>query len=87
MVGPAALFVIAIILYAATNFFISIGASGSPASNDLFGDSSEASPLRAISNIILYLFSAISILTFLPGMIVGIILLVKRADERHALSQ
>ena len=63
LVGPSVLFVASIILYAAANLAYSIDVD---------------SAVRSIITALLFFVGAITIITWLPGIIVGIILLVTR---------
>lgn len=62
LVAPTALILLSIILYAIVQF--------------VAGDS--LSTVRTISNVILFLTGAVAVMTWLPGIIVGIILLATR---------
>lgn len=62
LVGPLALVVVSLLLYAIVNFVV--GSSGT-----------EQSIVTTITNILLFLVGAVSVVTMLPGLIVGIILL------------
>lgn len=73
IIGPTALFILAMVLYAISNFAFS---SSQPTDGDLYGD---VSPIKTILNIFLFLSSAVSILTWLPGLIIGIVLLAKQS--------
>ena len=66
LIGPTALFVGSILLYAIVNF--------------IFGGSPEAdmSPIKTIVNVLLFLAGALTVATWLPGIIVGVVLLVTR---------
>lgn len=68
IIGPSALLVVSILSYVATRLMISPG--------DI--EVVDASIGRAIVNIILYLVGVVATLTWLPGLIVGIILLATR---------
>lgn len=71
LLGPTALIVISLLLYATLNFIF-----GATATNgDLFG---EQSPAKTIFNVVLFLIGAVSVITWLPGLIAGIILLATR---------
>lgn len=72
MIGPTALIVATIILYAVVNFLFGATTPAPTSDAALFA---EQSPLRNIVNIILFLLGATSVATWLPGMIVGIVLL------------
>jgi hypothetical protein len=71
LIGPTALIVSSIILFAIVNFITSSMAPA-PTDSELFAP---RSPLESVMNIIMFLVGAISILTWLPGIIIGIILL------------
>jgi hypothetical protein len=60
LIGPTALIVVSIVLYAIVNF----ATAGSP-----------SPAFSSIVNVILFLVGAISTLTWLPGIIIGIVLL------------
>ncbi len=62
LVGPLALIVISVLLYAIISFITG-------------GSQSDESVARTISNVILFIVGAFSAATILPGIIVGIILL------------
>ena len=62
LIGPSALFVLALIIAAISNF--GFGA-GNP-------------PVRTFVNIIVFLMGAVVVLTWLPGIIAGIVLLATR---------
>lgn len=66
LIGPSALLVGSLLLYAIVNFIFIGDASG------------DISPLKTIINVILFLIGAVVTLTWLPGIIVGIILLATR---------
>ncbi len=70
LIAPTALIIISILVYAITGFvFSSITSASDP--------SYAPSPNQAV-NILLFLISAFAALTWLPGIIVGIILLATR---------
>ena len=80
MIGPTALSVFALLGYALLNFGISSITQSSATecvadTCDLFPPSS---PLQTIANVLLFLAGAISFLTWLPGMIMGIVLLATK---------
>ncbi len=77
LVGPTALLIISILLFALLSFIDSTQTppSAPSESESLFG---ESSPAHTITNVILYLVGAVSALTWLPGVIIGIILLTSR---------
>lgn len=71
LLGPTLLLVITIFTYAVVNFLI---ADTAQSSSELF----TTSPLGAIFNILMFLVGALVILTWLPGIIAGIVLLATR---------
>jgi hypothetical protein len=74
IIGPTALFALAFIGAIVAKL---VAGSAEPASStDLFP---QQSPLETIVNILFFLAGAIGILTWLPGLVIGIILLVKRS--------
>ena len=74
MIGPGALlvstFVLSLILAALLSGQQTQGTTGLPSSDD--------QPARALANIIVFIAGAFGVLTFVPGLIVGIILLATR---------
>ncbi|MBC7512116.1 hypothetical protein H7142_00430 [Candidatus Saccharibacteria bacterium] len=94
LIGPTALIVISLLLYAVINFIIAtsapevaecppagvdsiaMGACASEGKDQALFE--KPSPVSTISNVVLFLVGAISVLTWLPGIIVGIILLATR---------
>ena len=76
LIAPTALLIASILIFAIANFVFS---SVAPAS-DVFGSSQpvDLSASSPIVNIALFLISGISVLTWLPGIIAGIILLATR---------
>lgn len=71
LLGPTLLLVITIFTYAVVNFLI---ADTAQSSSELF----TTSPLGATFNILMFLVGALVILTWLPGIIAGIVLLATR---------
>ena len=67
LIAPTALIIFSIIIYAIFNFVFSSLDSASGASSP-----------NAIVNILLFLVGGLAVLTWLPGIIVGIILLATR---------
>ena len=67
LIAPTALIIFSIIIYAIFNFVFSS-----------FDSASGASSSNAIVNILLFLVGGLAVLTWLPGIIVGIILLATR---------
>ena len=70
LVGPTLLLILTILLYAAANFITSASSGGSGGSN-------------TIANVLLYLVGAATALTWLPGVIVGIVLLATRKPHQQ----
>lgn len=64
LIGPSALLILSILLYAIFN--------------SMLGDISSGDMSHKIMNIFLYLVGVISVMTWLPGLIIGIILLATR---------
>lgn len=96
IIGPALGLILSIILYAIINFIvassmpdissspsISEGASIAQGADeqDLYG-SDDGSMFRTISNILLFLLGAGSMLAFVPCLVVGIIMLNKRRNSQ-----
>lgn len=77
LIGPTALYIIVFIVYIITNLILANSGVNTNAANseDLFGT---ASPLKSALNIVMFLTGAIAFLTWLPGIIVGIILLATK---------
>jgi hypothetical protein len=72
MIGPTALIIASILLYAIMNFMF---APATPAGDNLFGEQTAG---QTITNVILFIVGAISVMTWLPGLIIGIILLATK---------
>jgi hypothetical protein len=72
IIGPTALFILAIVLSILSGLIF----NGSSSDGGLFGDTS---PLRTIINLFFFLSMLISIITWLPGLIIGIVLLAKQS--------
>ena len=72
LLGPTLLLILTIALYALVNFITSLT---SVPPDDLFGNQNTG---RVIMNVIFFIIGAFSIITWLPGLIAGIILLVTR---------
>jgi hypothetical protein len=75
LIGPTALIVISVLLYAIVNFVAGSTTQTGPSDTELFA---QPSPVHTISNVVLFVIGAISVATWLPGIIVGIILLATR---------
>lgn len=71
LIGPSALLILAILLYALTNLMM----NSQPETGDLFP---QPTPLSTFTNIFLFLVGGLSVITWLPGIIIGIILLNKK---------
>ncbi|MDB5167992.1 MAG: hypothetical protein JWO55_250 [Candidatus Saccharibacteria bacterium] len=69
LIGPTALIVGSLILFAIVNAIL---ASTTPVSGEMFGGQSI---IRSILNVILFLVGIVSVITWMPGIIAGIILL------------
>ena len=72
MIGPTALIVVAILLYAIMNVMF---AQATPTGDDLFAEQTAG---QTIANVVLFIVGAISVITWLPGLITGIILLATK---------
>jgi hypothetical protein len=72
LIGPSVLLLVAIILSAVSNFAFS---STAPTGDNLFP---ESNPVHTIINTIVFLMGAVTVITWLPGIIIGIILLNKK---------
>lgn len=71
LIGPTALIIASIILYAVVNFIVASTAPA-PINGELFNT---PSPLRMVTNVLLFLVGTVSVITWLPGIIIGIVLL------------
>ena len=67
LIAPTALLILSVLIYAIFSFVFSS-----------FNSASGASSPNAIVNILLFLVGGLAVLTWLPGIIVGIILLATR---------
>lgn len=74
LLGPTAFIILSILLYAILNFIFSSTAQPST-DGSLYGNQN---PVQSILNILLFLAGAVGILLWLPGIIIGIILLAKK---------
>ena len=79
MVAPTALLIVTILAYAIVSF-IFYNAISESSFNAL---DSQPNLFKTIINIIMFLVGAISTVSFLPGLIVGIVVLVKRLEARQ----
>ena len=75
IIGPTALLIVSILLYAVINFFVA--QSGSPTIDEITGETARSTG-QIIANVTLYLIGAATVVTWLPGIIGGIILLATR---------
>ena len=95
IVAPALGFILSTILYAIINFIVASSipepapsisegagiAQGVDASSDLYG---ETPVFQTIANIVLFLLGSISMLAFVPCLVIGIIILNRRRSaETH----
>ena len=74
MIGPTALIITVFILYAILNWLFGAAATTST-DGSLFGTTS---PGVVIANIMLFIAGTITVITWLPGMIIGIVLLATK---------
>ena len=74
MIAPTALFVATFILYAIVNF-ITAAVAPEPASGQLF---SQGGGVNVVVNVLLFLAGVVSFLTWLPGLVIGIVLLATK---------
>jgi hypothetical protein len=72
IIGPTALFIAAIVISALSNLLFSAQIN----EGELFG---QVPVGKTILNIITFLFGAVAVLTWLPGLIIGIVLLAKQS--------
>lgn len=72
LIGPTALITVSIVIYAIVGFVASTSTS---TTNSL---SNEPSVAHVIMNLLMFIVGGIAILTWLPGIVVGIILLANR---------
>ena len=77
LVAPTALVIVSILAYAILNFIAGSQETTQLASDSLFAETGP-SPLRTIGNVLLFLVGAIAVMTWLPGIIIGIVLLSQR---------
>ena len=74
MIAPTALFVVTFILYAIANF-ITTATAPEPEAGQLFSNDGGG---VIIVNVLLFLAGVVSFLTWLPGLIIGIVLLATK---------
>lgn len=72
LLGPTTLVIVSVILYAIVN----LATGGDSASNN--DPLAQPSPIHTISNVVLFFVGAVATLTWLPGIIIGVILLATR---------
>lgn len=74
LLGPTALLLLAVLLYAVSNF---VSSAGQPAANseELFA---QPSPISAILNIFIFFLGVVGVIAWLPGVIIGVVLLSKK---------
>lgn len=65
LIGPSALFIASLLLYAGVNLLLGSAGSGQ-------------STVSVIVNVSLYIVGLLAVLTWLPGIVIGIILLATR---------
>jgi len=71
LIGPTVLFIMAILLGLLSHFVPEIP----PTNGELFG---QTPAIVKVANIFAFLFGAIAFLTWLPGIVIGIIILTKK---------
>ena len=89
LVGPTVLIIAALLLYAVLNFLFFSAAAETPCPTDITGGAcapkdelfAQPSPAQTIANVVLFLIGAVGTLSWLPGIIVGIILLASRKPD------
>ena len=72
MIGPTALLIATFLAYAVVNLMFASAVTTATNETTLFA---EQSPIQSIINVLLFLVGAIGSLTWLPGLITGIVLL------------
>ncbi|HMH70325.1 MAG TPA: hypothetical protein VK502_02910 [Candidatus Saccharimonadales bacterium] len=72
LIGPTALLIVAILGSAIANVL-----AGSPEPDPSTGLFAE-NPVKVVTNVILFLVGTITVITWLPGIIIGIVLLAKK---------
>ena len=77
LVAPTALVIVSVLAYVILNLIAGSQETAHVASDSLFSEAGP-SPLRTIGNVILFAVGAITVVTWLPGIIIGIILLTTR---------
>ena len=75
LIGPTALLIITLTAYAVINFALSTNTTSTMDSSTMFASTA---PITTVVNIILFVVSAVVVLTWLPGIIAGIVLLATR---------
>jgi hypothetical protein len=74
MIGPTALLALVFIGFAVVNL-IAVSTSSAPAASDLFGTQPA---WTSIVNAVLWLLAVLSFIAWLPGLIVGIVLIATK---------
>ena len=74
MIAPTGLFIVTFILYAITNF-IATATAPEPEAGQLFSNGGGG---VVIVNVLLFLTGVVSFITWLPGLIIGIVLLATK---------
>ena len=77
LIGPSALIIVDLILYALMNWIFT--ATAPAPSSELFAPQTGAS---VFVNILLFIFGLIGILAWLPGIIIGIVLLTTKPIKK-----
>jgi len=72
MIGPTALMIMTFLGYALINLAFATTTASSVTESAPFG---EQSVVQTVANVLLFLVAAITFMTWLPGLIVGIVLL------------
>jgi F0F1-type ATP synthase membrane subunit c/vacuolar-type H+-ATPase subunit K len=70
VIGPTALFILAFVFAMLAGL-----ASNTPAEGELFA---EANPIQQGLNVLVFICAGLGFLTWLPGLIIGIVLLAKK---------
>lgn len=77
LIGPTALIISSVILYAILNFVFSSISQGSN-EGEMFATQS---PIQHVVNVLLFLVGSVSVLAWVPGIIGGIILLATKRES------
>lgn len=73
LVGPSTLFLLAVLLNAIVNFVV--GSSQPSGTDQLFP---QPTPFSTVASVVTFIMAAMSIVTWIPGLIIGIIFLKKK---------